>query len=90
MDMITMLTPVENSLAALVAGFQNSLVEDTLRNEYLLHTQVHEWFIAGAQELEVLNERVFRELFLTPRNDPWLGLAPADAFTGIKHGGLKE
>lgn len=90
MDMITMLTPVENSLAALVAGFQNSLVEDTLRNEYLLHAQVHEWFIAGTQELDVLNERVFRELFLTPRNDPWLGLAPADAFTGITHGGLKQ
>ena len=42
--------------------------------------QLAEW-IAQAQrplDLKEFNERVYAQLFLTPSDDPWLGLAPAE------------
>jgi hypothetical protein len=38
-------------------------------------------------DFEKLNEWVYAELFLTPRKDPWLGLAPADIYTALDHNG---
>src|SRR5262249_40112454 len=62
-------------LAAMVRAFEASMAVDTVRNEYELRRQLHEWFLAGAaRDLEPLNEQVYAELFLTPRSDPWLGL----------------
>lgn len=58
--------------------FESLMSLDTVRNEYLLHAQIHSWFGNGRPlELERLNERIYTELFLTPRSDPWLGLAPS-------------
>lgn len=58
--------------------FESLMALDTVRNEYLLHAQIHRWFgNARSLELERLNERIYAELFLTPRSDPWLGLAPS-------------
>jgi hypothetical protein len=31
---------------------------------------------------------VYAELFLSPLNDPWLGLAPADVYAALDHNGL--
>jgi hypothetical protein len=36
-----------------------------------------------------LNERVYAELFLTPSSDPWLGLAPRDAYSALDGDGIK-
>jgi hypothetical protein len=30
-----------------------------------------------------VNDWVYANIFLTPKNDPWLGLSPEDAVTGI-------
>ncbi len=35
------------------------------------------------KDLDSLNERVYAELFLTPSDDPWLGLSPSSIFTAI-------
>jgi len=38
--------------------------------------------------IDALNSRVYAELFLTPESDPWLGLAPQNAFSALDNGGL--
>jgi hypothetical protein len=73
-------------------SFQQSMALDTVKNEYTLHRQIHEWFAAGQApgDVDALNERVYAELFLTPSSDPWLGLAPGDVYTALDRGGLTE
>ena len=36
--------------------------------------------------LEEINGRVYRDLFGTPPEDPWLGLAPNDGYTALPGG----
>jgi hypothetical protein len=74
-----------------VQSFEQSLAEDTHRNETVLHRQLHEWFVRGeVTDVEQLNERVYAELFEMPRSDPWLGLVPADAYTALPNDGLRK
>jgi hypothetical protein len=75
--------------AKTVQQFEQNMALDTVRNEYLLHGQLYQWFLAGngTQELAVLNQRVYAEMFLTPQSDPWLGLNPAEAFAAIEQDG---
>jgi len=83
---------VEDPITRLVRTFQSSIALDTVRNEYVLHRQLHEWFAGGGAEadLHALNERVYAALFLTPSSDPWLGLVPPNTYTGLTNGGLKS
>ncbi|MEO6435220.1 MAG: hypothetical protein ABIP55_05605 [Tepidisphaeraceae bacterium] len=82
---------VEDPLVVLIAGLQQSVAQDTRQNEFVLHRQIHQWFAAGAvRDFNAFNQRVYAELFLTPGSDPWLGLAPADAFTALQDGGLAQ
>jgi hypothetical protein len=80
----------EDPLVRLVRSFEESMALDTVKNEYLLHRKIHEWFVNqdAPREIEAFNEKVYAELFLTPSSDPWLGLAPADAYTALDGGGL--
>jgi len=79
---------VESPLAGLIRGLQNSIALDTVRNEYLLHRQIHDWFVAGEiGELPSLNERVYATLFRTPSSDPWLGLLP-QGYTALENDGV--
>jgi hypothetical protein len=65
-----------------VARFERLIAEDTVRNEFLVHSVLHAWLAAsrGVPDLAALNEKVYAELFLTPRSDPWLGLAPQELY----------
>lgn len=82
---------VEDPVLARIGLLQRSIALDTVRNEYLLHRQLHGWLAqAPASDLDSLNERVYAELFLTPSSDPWLGLAPADVYTAIANDGRRE
>ena len=82
---------VEDPLLVAIAGLQNSIAQDTQRNEYDFHARIHRWFAAGeVRDLQSFNQRVYTELFLTPPSDPWLGLAPADAFPAIEGGGFAQ
>lgn len=62
-----------------------SLAEDSVRNEYQLHRQIHEW-LSNAQytDVEALNARVYSQLFLAPLDDPWYGLKPAFAYSALE------
>lgn len=81
---------VEDPLVRMVRAFRDTIALDTVTNEYKLHRKIHEWLANPANHVQVeqLNERVYAQLFLTPSNDPWLGLAPADAYTAIPAGGV--
>lgn len=37
-----------------------------------------------------LNRAIYDKLFRTPASDPWLGLAPANAFVALKNGGVQN
>jgi hypothetical protein len=81
---------VEDPILRLVHPFERSLAEDTVRNEHRLHRKVHDWFVAGEVAFDAgsFAERIYAELFLTPSSDPWLGLAPSDAYAALEGEGL--
>jgi hypothetical protein len=76
----------------LVQNFQRYVALDTVRNEYLMHVKLHAWLMSFryANDLAGLNEKVYSELFLTPRSDPWLGLYSPDTYTALDGGGVKS
>ncbi|HEX8914299.1 MAG TPA: hypothetical protein VF796_18270 [Humisphaera sp.] len=75
----------------LVGNFERSMAMDTVKNEYTFHRSIHQWLASAKAPpaLEPFNDRVYAELFLTPSTDPWLGLAPADAYSAIDGEGLR-
>lgn len=79
-----------STVAPMAAKFADTLALDTVRNEYLLHTQLHEWLLESGPVRDVaeFNERVYAELFLTPSSDPWLGLLPTEAYTALSNDGV--
>ncbi|MEK6702622.1 MAG: hypothetical protein AABZ53_10180 [Planctomycetota bacterium] len=77
------------ALARVIEQFQRSIAADTVRNNYLFRAQILGWLQAAPSplELEALNQRVYSELFLTPRTDPWLGLVPESTYTALTDDG---
>lgn len=70
-------------------NFEKSIAEDTVRNEYGRHVTLHEWLIANPDmPLDAFNKKVYAEMFLTPDSDPWLGLLPTEAYTGVTNDGV--
>jgi hypothetical protein len=81
----------ETELAAMIEKFQELIALDTVRNEYLLHTKLYPWLLRDSSrtDVEKFNEKVYAELFLTPRSDAWLGLLQKDAYVGIDNAGIQ-
>lgn len=79
-----------NTLDAAIRKFISNIALDTIRNEYLLRSQLHAWFVAdgGFADFATLNARVYKDLFLTPSTDPWLGLYAPDVYTGLNNSGV--
>jgi hypothetical protein len=73
-----------------VPAFEAMIALDTVRNEYLLHSQIHEWFGNSTEtnKVDVLNTKVYADLFLTPSSDPWLGLLPTGSYSAIDNEGI--
>lgn len=65
--------------------------QDTVKNEYNLHRQLHEW-LAKAPNLDrdVLVARIYDELFLSPLNDPWYGLSKPDVYSAVENDGRQN
>lgn len=78
--------------SALLQKLQQNIALDTVRNEYLLHTKLYGWFLAGhdGHDLNKLNKKVYAELFLTPASDPWLGLFSPEVYTALEGGGISR
>ncbi len=71
---------------ATIETFEESLALDTIRNQQLWRRVLHLWLeqTTSPSQLEAFNERVYDRLFLTPLDDPWLGLAPRDLYSGLR------
>ncbi|MEA2604033.1 MAG: hypothetical protein QOF89_5025 [Acidobacteriota bacterium] len=69
--------------------FEEKIAEDTVRNEYLFHNQIHSWLsrVYEAPDLAAFDERVYDKLFLTPASDPWLGLGPSEVYSVLTPAG---
>lgn len=62
--------------------------EDTVRNEFHLHAQIHQWFSENPLlATNELIEKVYRDLFLSPLDDPWYGLSQPDRFSALPNSG---
>jgi len=83
----------DEQLANLVRRFEHFLAFDTIRNEYTMHAKLHAW-LAGRfmwrMDVEQLNEKVYKDLFLTPSSDPWLGLYSPDTYSALENGGITK
>jgi hypothetical protein len=77
-------------LTNLLTKFQDSVALDTVRNEYRMHTRLLAWFTNNSlrSDVDKFNEKVYAELFFTPKTDPWLGLLMPDTYTAIDNSGL--
>lgn len=82
---------VEDPLNRMLLTLQSNIALDTVRNEYVLHYQLHGWFLDKdkSRDLDALNESVYAELFLTPSSDPWLGLIPPDNYSALVNNGVR-
>ncbi len=79
---------VESPLLRLVRTFERSIAEDTVRNEHTMHRQIHAWLAEGQPDVDAFNHRVYAQLFLTPADDPWLGLLPRDGYNALPNNGV--
>jgi hypothetical protein len=68
---------------------QQTIALDTVRNNYQFRRRILSWLreSPGQVYVEDLNRRVYAELFLTPRTDPWLGLMPAGTYSALSGDG---
>lgn len=84
--------PTAEQFTRLVQNFESYIALDTVRNEYLMRTKLQAWLLSPAfsGNLDRLNEKVYSELFLTPRTDPWLGLFSPDTYTALDGGGVNS
>jgi hypothetical protein len=81
----------EARFTARLARLEDSIARDQALDRIALRPQIQAWIgeDSSAQlEWAELNRRVYAEAFLTPADDPWMGLIDADAFTGQDRGGL--
>jgi hypothetical protein len=77
-------------LMTLLTKFQLNVALDSVRNEYVLHTKVHALLTVGRsrENLDALNQKVYAEIFLSPKSDPWMGLFSDDVYTALENGGV--
>ena len=77
-------------LESLYEAFETSMAEDTAKNELGIHANIHRWLAEQPLDLPSLNKHVYDTLFNTPASDPWLGLVPPNAYTGLQDDGIKQ
>jgi hypothetical protein len=80
----------QDRLDRTVTNLQESITLDTARNEFHFRREILSWLVEANEpmDVETLNQRVYSELFLTPRTDPWLGLLPDSTYTGLYADGV--
>lgn len=70
--------------------FDETAALDTVKNNYMLRTRILTFLAAPgtrSSTLDRINDWVYAQIFLTPRQDPWLGLAPPSVFSAIDGNG---
>lgn len=80
----------QEDLPRLIHKFFDLVALDTVRNEYVMRTQLYGWMVreGSRADLEKFNDQVYANLFRTPMSDPWLGLFSTDVYSAIDNGGV--
>ena len=80
---------VESPMIREMRNLSNSVALDTVRNNYMLRTKILSFLNTNGRSLSLaaVNNWVYDNIFLTPGQDPWLGLAPPDVFSAIDKNG---
>ncbi len=64
---------------------------DTLINQHGLHLQIYQLMLESpGLSFDQLNAKIYSDIFVTPADDPWLGLAQPTGFTGLPLDGLSN
>lgn len=75
--------------AALLARFEQRMMADTALNQLRLRPRILAQLAAHpGLAIDELNRWVYDEVFLTPGQDPWLGLLARNEFTGLPGDGV--
>ena len=65
--------------------------QDTVKNEYNLHRQIHQWLATEkTPPPDILVARIYDELVLSPLNDPWYGLSKPDVYSAVENDGRQN
>ncbi len=83
----------ETPALRLVRNLVPVIGQDTVKNEYNFHRQIHRWFADGKmqkQDVSALTARIYGELFLSPLNDPWYGLSKPDVYSAVENDGRQN
>lgn len=80
---------VENPMIEAMRNLEHSTGLDTVRDNYMMRSKILEFLGSDGQmlSLSAINNWVYDKIFLTPGQDPWLGLAPPDVFSAIDANG---
>jgi hypothetical protein len=80
---------VETPMMRAFRNLSGTAVMDTVQNNYLRRTKILAFLAEsnGSWSLAQINDWVYASIFLTPRQDPWLGLAPSDVYSAIDNNG---
>ncbi len=81
----------ETPMLRRLANLNRTVSLDTVQNNYMRRTKILAFIAGQAKEsrlsLTAINTWVYSQVFLTPADDPWLGLAPPDVFSAIEADG---
>ena len=81
----------ETPALRLVRNLVPVIGQDTVKNEYNLHRQIHQWLANGEiHNTPALTSRIYNELFLSPLNDPWYGLSKPDVYSAVENDGRQN
>lgn len=81
---------IEIPLVRMMARLESSLAADTVRNQYDFRTKILARLVEQKEPaLSELNDWVYATLFLTPKEDKWLGLRSNEVFTALENDGIE-
>ena len=73
----------------MVESLESRVQHDSFFNLYGLQPKLDDWYTRDMEtgDYDKLTHRIYKELFLMPLNDPWLGLSPDDRYIALEHRG---
>jgi hypothetical protein len=81
---------VESPVLKQIANLSQTIALDTVRDNYLLRPKIL-GFLATPRAISLplssIDDWIYAQVFLAPREDPWYGLAPADIYAAIDGNG---
>lgn len=75
-----------------VDDFARLLASDTRLNQFTLRPRARRMLatLNDPTDLRTFNQRIYADLFMTPLDDPWMGLVPENAYAALEDEGLSR